>query len=112
MSSGGRFEILRSSDAQYYFVLKARNHEVTLTSETYKEKSSAYVGIASVRENAPLDSQYQRLLSQAGEPYFVLRAKNHEVIGCSEMYSSSGARETGIQAVKSDAPDAAVIDHS
>ncbi len=62
--------------------------------------ASAENGIESVRTNSPLDERYDRLESKAGEPYFVLKAVNHEVIGTSEMYSSAPAREKGIEAVK------------
>jgi uncharacterized protein YegP (UPF0339 family) len=63
-----------------------------------------------VRENALVDAQYQRRESIAGEPYFVLRAGNHEVLGTSEIYSSGSARDNGIAAVKTAAPSAAVDD--
>jgi uncharacterized protein len=49
----GTFEIKRSKDSQFYFVLKAGNHEVILTSETYTTKASAQNGIASIQVNAP-----------------------------------------------------------
>lgn len=48
-----KFELRRSSDSQYYFVLKAGNHEVIATSETYTTKQSAQNGIQSVKTNAP-----------------------------------------------------------
>jgi uncharacterized protein len=40
----------------------------------------------------------------------VLKAKNGEIIGTSEMYSSVGARDAGIDAVKRDAPPAPTKD--
>lgn len=38
-------------------------------------------------------------MSADGKHYFVLKAANSEVIGNSEMYSSEGAMENGIEAV-------------
>ena len=35
-----RFEILKSKNRQWYFILKAENGEVILTSETYKSKEA------------------------------------------------------------------------
>jgi uncharacterized protein len=50
----GTFEIKKSKDNQFYFVLKAAgNHAVNLTSEMYPAKANAQKGIAAVQENAP-----------------------------------------------------------
>ena len=47
-----KFEIKKSSDHQWYFILKARNGEKIATSETYKSKESCKKGIRSVRRSA------------------------------------------------------------
>ena len=44
--------------------------------------------------------------------YFALKASNGEIIGSSEMYNSTHARENGISAVKRDAPNASILDLS
>ena len=106
----GKFEIKKASDGQYLFHLKAGNGEVILASERYHEKRGAENGIASVRKNAPMDERYDRRTSKSGQPYFVLKAGNHEVIGQSEMYSSEAARDKGIESVKKNAPDATLSD--
>lgn len=105
-----RFELRHSSDGQYYFNLLAANNEVILTSERYRAKSRAQLGVDSVRRNAASDERYRRRRSRADEPYFVLSAANGEIIGCSEMYSSSSAMERGIEAVKRAVPEAALQD--
>ncbi|WP_423304012.1 YegP family protein, partial [Escherichia coli] len=51
----GWFELDKSSNEQYKFVLKAGNGEIILTSELYTTKSSAENGIISVQANSPLD---------------------------------------------------------
>jgi uncharacterized protein YegP (UPF0339 family) len=76
------------------------NNEVILTSELYTQKQNAENGIESVRENAPDDARFDRRTSRAGEPYFVLKAVNGEIIGTSEMYSSTSSRERGIASVR------------
>ena len=38
---------------QFYFVLKAKNGEIILTSEMYDSKQGAINGINSIKENAP-----------------------------------------------------------
>lgn len=49
----GTFQIKKSSNDQYYFVLKAPNNEVVLTSETYTTKQSAKNGIEAVQAHGP-----------------------------------------------------------
>jgi uncharacterized protein YegP (UPF0339 family) len=95
-----RFVIKTSKDGQFMFVLKAGNNEIILTSELYTQKQSAENGIESVRKNAPDDARFDRKTAKNGEPYFVLKAANGEVIGASEMYSSTSAMERGIASVK------------
>ena len=95
---------------QYYFTLIANNREVILKSEMYTSKSGAQTGIQSVKANAPNDERYERKRSSDLKYYFVLRAANGEKIGVSEMYNSQAAMENGIQAVKTTAPYAQVID--
>ena len=49
----GMYERSRSSDGQYYFVLRASNGQTIGRSELYKAKASMEKGIASVKRNAP-----------------------------------------------------------
>jgi hypothetical protein len=50
---GERFEIKKSSNNQFYFVLIAPNNEPIATSEMYKEKDGCKNGIAAVKKYAP-----------------------------------------------------------
>jgi uncharacterized protein YegP (UPF0339 family) len=104
------YELKSAAGKQFMFNLKAANGEVILTSENYKEKEGALNGIESVRINSPLDGQFERKTSKSDQPYFVLKAKNHEVIGKSEMYSSTSAMEKGIESVKKNGPVATTND--
>ncbi len=106
----GYFELKSAAGGKYMFNLKAANHQVVLTSETYSAKSGAQNGIESVKKNAADDARYQRKTAKDNSPYFVLTATNGEVIGKSEMYSSAAAMENGIASVKANAPGAAVKD--
>ena len=107
----GYYELKRSGD-QYMFNLKAGNHEVILTSERYTTKASAQDGIASVRQNSPIDERYQRKTATNGSPYFSLSAANGQSIGRSEMYSSAAARDAGIASVKTNGPSSVVKDNT
>ncbi|BEP64428.1 YegP family protein (plasmid) [Variovorax sp. V213] len=97
---------LKPSGTQYMFNLKGGNGEVVLTSERYTTKQSAEGGIASVKVNSPHDARYDRRTNSGGSPYFVLKAGNGEIIGTSEAYSSTTARDSGIAWVKAHAPTA------
>lgn len=48
-----KFELYQDKAGEYRFRLKARNGEIILASEGYKEKSSCLNGIESVKKNAP-----------------------------------------------------------
>lgn len=108
----GKFEIKKTVNNQFMFNLKAGNGEIILTSETYVAKASAENGISSVRENSQSDARFDRRTSSGGSPYFVLKAGNGEIIGKSEMYSSTSAMENGIASIKTNASEAPISDLS
>ncbi|MCL6746888.1 YegP family protein [Kosakonia sp. R1.Fl] len=108
----GWFELSRSSDNQYRFVLKAGNGEIILTSELYRTKSSAENGITSVQTNCPLDDRYEKKTASNGKYYFNLKAANHQVIGTSQMYATLQSRETGIASVKSNGSSKTIKDNT
>lgn len=105
-----RYELKRTSDSQFLFNLKAANNEVILTSERYRQKASAENGIESVRTNSVLAERFDRRTAVDGEPYFVLKAANGEIIGRSEMYESNAATEKGIRSVMTNGPIAKLVD--
>jgi uncharacterized protein YegP (UPF0339 family) len=108
----GKFDLKKSTSGKFYFNLKAGNGQIILTSEMYEAKGGATNGIESVKRNAPDDKRYERKQTKDGEPYFVLKAGNGEIIGRSENYSSTASMENGIESVKENAPTAAVEDNT
>jgi len=106
-----RFELFKSEkNAEFYWRLKAPNHEIILQSEGYKSKQGAKNGIESVKKHAPDDGNYERLDSKNSQYYFTLKAKNNEIIGVSETYKTADGRDNGIEAVKKYAPCAPIVD--
>ena len=97
--ASGHYELTKSSNGQYHFNLKASNGEIILSSEMYASKASAENGIASVQTNSPHEAQFEVKISSNNKPYFVLKAKNHQVIGISEMYTTESASKKGVQSV-------------
>ena len=106
----GKFELKAATDKQFHFHLKAGNGETILASELYTEKRGALNGIEAVKRSSPIDGRYERKTNRTGEPYFVLKAANGEVVGTSESYSSTSAMDHGIESVKKVAPGAPIED--
>lgn len=80
----GWFELSKSSDSQFRFVLKAGNGETILTSELYTSKASAEKGIASVRSNSPQEERYEKKTASNG--------KQRQILFQSESRQSSNYR--------------------
>lgn len=108
----GKFEIKKGKNGEFFFNLLAGNGQIILSSEMYKAKASAQNGIESVRKNCVDDNRFTRDTSSSGKPYFTLKARNGEVIGRSQMYAAEDSRDNGIASVKTNAPDAVVVDSS
>lgn len=108
----GWFELGKSSDGQFRFVLKGVNAETILSSELYKAKESAENGIASVQANCAIEERYERKTSSTGREFFNLKAANNRVIGTSQMYSSSASREDGIASVKANGSTQTIKDNA
>ncbi len=106
----GKFEIKTSASGKFHFNLKAGNGQIILSSEMYETRAAAEGGIESVKKNAGDDAHYDRRASVKDDPYFVLKAGNGQEIGRSEMYNSTAAMESGIESVKTNAPEAAIAD--
>ena len=104
------FTIKNSSDGQFMFNLTATNGQIILTSELYTTKQSCENGIESVKANAVESDQFDKKTSSNNKPYFVLKAKNGEPIGTSELYESTAARDNGIDSVQRNAPTATILD--
>jgi uncharacterized protein YegP (UPF0339 family) len=105
----GKFEIKKARNGRLFFNLLASNGEVILTSQMYKAKTSAKNGIASVKKNSRANSRFETRESKGGKGYFVLKARNHQVIGTSERYNSSAALNNGIKSVSKNASGAKIV---
>ncbi len=105
-----RFEVHKSSNGQFHWSLHADNDKKILASEMYTTKQAALIGINSVKTNSSIDARYDRRVAKNGQPYFVLKAANGEIIGTSEQYSSNEAMEDGIRSVKGVGPSAPTKD--
>jgi uncharacterized protein YegP (UPF0339 family) len=105
-----KYEIKQAKDGKYFFNLKATNGQVILTSQMYKDKSGAKNGINSVQANANINDLFERKESSADKNFFVMKAKNHQVIGKSQFYASASSMENGIESVMKNGPTTEIDD--
>jgi len=107
-----KYEIKKAKDGKFYFNLKASNGQVILTSQMYKEKSGAKNGIASVQQNSSVNDLFEKKESSSNKSFFVLKAKNHQVIGKSQFYKTATALDNGIASVKKNGKTKVIDDSS
>ena len=96
----GYYELKLAKNGEFFFNLLAGNNQGILKSEMYSSKSAAMNGIASIQTNCTDDGQYECKESTNGKAYFVLKAKNHQIIGQSQMYDADAGCKNGIESVK------------
>ncbi|SFR36861.1 Uncharacterized conserved protein YegP, UPF0339 family [Robiginitalea myxolifaciens] len=96
----GYYTLFTGKDGNYYFNLKAGNNKIILRgTERYRSKSDCLTGIRSVQQHGPNRANYVVKTAVNGQPYFVLKARNNEVIGFGETYTSQAALNNGIRSV-------------
>ena len=108
----GRFQLQKSSDGQFRFRLLAGNGQLLLTGGPYPAYAAALNGIDAVRRNALREGAFSLTESAAGEHFCVLRAADGQLIGQSQPYASLYSAEQGCDAVRRNAPGAALQDES
>ncbi len=119
----GKFVIKKTATGTK-FDLKAGNGEVIATSEVYASEAACKNGIESVRKccEGGVEDQtvecYETLkhpkfevyLDKKGEYRFRLKARNGEIIATGEGYKSKASCLNGIESIKKNAPEAAVVE--
>jgi len=120
----GKF-VIRKTNTGIKFDLKAGNGEVIATSEVYTTEGACRKGIASVQKNAPVAAvedqtvegyaqekhpKFEIYADKAGEFRFRLKATNGQIIAVSEGYKAMASCKNGIESVKKNAPEAAIVE--
>ena len=123
----GKFEIKVNDKGTYRFSLNAGNGEVIAVSQQYASIAACKKGVESVRKNAvdaKLEDQtvegYEALTNpkfevytdKAGEFRFRLKARNGEIIATGEGYTKKASCLNGIDSIRRNAPEAALVDLS
>ena len=119
----GKF-VIRNTKNGVKFDLKAGNGEVIATSEVYASQAACKNGVESVRKNAPVaavedqtvegfavekNPKFEIYTDKAGEFRFRLKATNGQIIAVSEGYKAMASCKNGIESVKKNATEAAVV---
>ena len=97
------FEIYKDKAGEFRFRLLAKNKEAILASEGYKTKAACKNGIASVAKNSQDKEMFEVKEAKNGKAHFVLKAKNSQVIGTSQMYTTKRGASCGINSVATNA---------
>ena len=120
----GKF-VVRKTNTGVKFDLKAGNGEVIATSEVYTTEDACRNGVESVRKNAPVAAvedqtvegfaaekhpKFEVYEDKAGEFRFSLKATNGQIIAVSEGYKAKASCMNGIESVKTNAPEADVVE--
>ena len=120
----GKF-VIRTVNTGIKFDLKATNGQVILTSEVYTTKAACQNGLQSIMKNAPAANvedqtvegfetmthpKFEMYQDKAGEYRFRLKARNGEIIGVSEGYTTKANCVNGVESVKKNAADAEIVE--
>lgn len=120
----GKF-VIRTVNSGIKFDLKATNGQVILTSEVYTTKAACRNGVESIMKNAPVANvedqtvegfetvthpKFEMYQDKAGEFRFRLKARNGEIIGVSEGYTTKANCVNGVESVKKNAAEAEIVE--
>ena len=103
------FECFQGKNGQPYFRLRPRSGETILSGEGYSSLTSCMRGIASIQRHASDPTCYREAQAKNSKGYFLLVARNNQVIGKSPRYNSAAAMRKGIQPVRRAAPSAIIV---
>ncbi|MEM9074268.1 MAG: DUF1508 domain-containing protein [Myxococcota bacterium] len=94
------FDLFEGADGDWYFNLKAANHQVVLSSAGgYGTRTSALNAVLSVLDNGEQATRFDVQPAANGEYYFNLKARNGRVIGTSETYVTLSNARRGVDGV-------------
>ncbi len=117
----GKF-VIKTSASGLRFNLKAGNGQVIATSQLYKTLATCRKGIISLQKNAnsPVENQtednyapvknpkFEVYKDKAGEFRFRLRARNGQIVGTGEGYTTLAKCLNGIASIGKNAPGAEI----
>ncbi|MBD2783631.1 YegP family protein [Xenorhabdus sp. DI] len=106
----GHYDLKKTKKGQFYFNLVTTSGDIILNSEMYTTKAAANKGIHSVRVNSPDKARHEVRKNKSGKPYFVLKARNHQIIAISEAHTNEASMKKCMQSVMKIGPTEKVRD--
>ena len=119
----GKF-VIKQTKTGFVFNLKAGNGETIANSEVYTTLAACKNGAASVAKNAPIaaledqtvegfatekNPKFEVYADKRGEFRFRLKAANGQIIATGEGYKAKASCLNGIESIRKNAPEAAVV---
>jgi len=129
----GVFEVITDIAGRFRFHLKAANGQIIAVSQSYGTRENALKGIVSIKTNAPIaktadlttggpmpehqagiaqDPVFEIQFNAPDRFRFHLKAANGQIIAVSQSYLSKQSAENGIASMKTNAPQATIIDQT
>lgn len=93
-------EEFKGKDGEFYFRVKAKNGEIVMQSEGYKQKENLGKVKAMLHDAACTTGHFRASVSHNKQFFFTLKAANGEVVGFSEMYTQLPKLVNGIHSVR------------
>jgi len=103
----GHFEIVKTEQGKYYFVLKSSNGQEILKGYQFASADKVQDAIAQAKAQAADDANFDQR-NEKNQFYFFLKGADGKAIARSENYTTEAAMKRGIDSVKKTAPEAAV----
>ncbi|MEM6910207.1 MAG: YegP family protein [Verrucomicrobiota bacterium] len=98
------FEVFKSpKTGKFHFRLKAKNGEIILSGQAYKDKAGCLNGIESVKKNAQVEDRFEVKEASNGKKYFTLKSTNGQIVGTSQQYKSDSGLKNGLASVAKNA---------
>ncbi len=104
----GHFEIVKTEQGKYYFVLKSSNGQEILKGFQYGSEDKAREAAGKTRGLAMDDANFDQR-SRGEQWYFFLKSSDGRAVAQSEYYTTEAAMKRGVESVKKTAPEAAVL---
>lgn len=108
----GYYKVHTAKNGKVYFNLHAGNNQVIMSSQMYASKDGCMNGIESCQKNSGDESNFEKKEAKNGQHTFNLKAGNGQVIGSSEMYTTTSSRDNGIASVQKNGSSTDVRDES
>jgi uncharacterized protein YegP (UPF0339 family) len=102
-----RCQIKKTKDNKFVVNFVSANNKIVLSTQRYSSLGSARDGIEALITTGADRSRYIKKEAVNGQPYFVLKSPNGEIIGSGETYQKQAGADNGVQACSKVASDIA-----